>query len=211
MRNFSVLALALLSASPPSLVFGFTSPSFLATTRGGHLQQQHVPRMAAVNGKNDDNNKNDDKESEGINGKSNKKPVNGEVNGEANNMKKKNKRMNRSQFASAEKWLDAAVASTMEEGGFDESSFLVGILGDLHIDPRKMDDYEEGHDHWVPIFQRAKQAHGNVAMVSLGDLGESKNCDHNPDNPDELFAGTTLCHTMAAEFLSSFDVPYEGK
>lgn len=115
----------------------------------------------------------------------------------------------RSSLVSAEEWLDAAVQSTMDEGGFDESSFLVGILGDLHIDPRKMDEYEEGHDHWVPIFQRSKEAHGNVAMVSLGDLGESKNCDHNPDNPSELFAGTTLCHDMASEFLRSFEVPYE--
>ena len=43
----------------------------------------------------------------------------------------------------------------------------------------------------------------------MGDLGESKNCDHNPANPSELFAGTSLCHQMAAEYLSSFDVPYE--
>jgi hypothetical protein len=115
----------------------------------------------------------------------------------------------RSSLASANEWLDAAVQSTLEKGGFDESSFLVGILGDLHIDPRKMDDYVEGRDHWVPIFERAKEAHGNVALVSLGDLGESKNCDHNPANPSELFAGTTQCHEMAAEFLGSFDVPYE--
>jgi hypothetical protein len=115
----------------------------------------------------------------------------------------------RSSLASANEWLDAAVQSTLEKGGFDESSFLVGILGDLHIDPRKMDDYVEGRDHWVPIFERAKEAHGNVALVSLGDLGESKNCGHNPANPSELFAGTTLCHEMAAEFLGSFDVPYE--
>jgi hypothetical protein len=115
----------------------------------------------------------------------------------------------RSSLASANEWLDAAVQSTLEKGGFDESSFLVGILGDLHIDPRKMDDYVEGRDHWVPIFERAKDAHGNVALVSLGDLGESKNCGHNPANPSELFAGTTQCHEMAAEFLGSFDVPYE--
>lgn len=119
------------------------------------------------------------------------------------------KEKDRSVLLPAQDWLDASVQYTEEEGGFDESSFLVGILGDLHIDPRKIDEYQDGHDHWVPIFDRAKEAHGNVALVSLGDLGESKNCDHNPDNPAELFAGTTQCHELAAEFLSSFDVPYE--
>ena len=91
----------------------------------------------------------------------------------------------------------------------DPSVFLVGILGDLHIDPRKMDDYDEGRSHFLPIFEQAKNAHGNVALVSLGDLGESKNCDHNELNPKELFAGTTLCHEMAADYLRTFGVPYE--
>ena len=72
-----------------------------------------------------------------------------------------------------------------------------------------MDEYQEGHDHWVPIFERAKEAHGNAALVSLGDLGESKNCEHNEANPSELFAGTSLCHEIASEFLGSFGVPYE--
>ena len=87
--------------------------------------------------------------------------------------------------------------------------FLVGVLGDLHIDPRKMEDYETGRTQWLPVFDEAKSKHGNVAIVSLGDLGESKNCDHNPTNPSELFAGTTICHEMAAEFLGSMGVPYE--
>ncbi|KAL7484187.1 hypothetical protein ACHAW6_009831 [Cyclotella cf. meneghiniana] len=93
----------------------------------------------------------------------------------------------------------------------DEYSFVVGILGDLHIDPRKMEDYEIGRQHFVSLFDEAKSTLGQdrVALVSLGDLGESKNCDHNPDNPFELFAGTTICHAMAAEYLSSFGVPYE--
>ena len=91
----------------------------------------------------------------------------------------------------------------------DPSSFLVGILGDLHIDPRKMDHYSDGRSHWLPIFEDAKNAHGNAALVSLGDLGESKNCDHNDINPSELFAGTTICHDIASEFLGSFGVPYE--
>jgi len=91
----------------------------------------------------------------------------------------------------------------------DPTAFRVGILGDLHIDPRKMDDYEEGKSHILPILEEGMNKHGNVAVVSLGDLGESKNCDHNPANPAELFAGTTLCHEIAADFLGSFGVPYE--
>ena len=118
-------------------------------------------------------------------------------------------KVDRGSFQNSTEWLDKAVASTLDKGGFDDSSFLVGILGDLHIDPRKYDEYEEGHSHWVPIFDRAKELHGNTALVSLGDLGESKNCDHNPTNPAELFAGTTQCHELAAEFLGSFGVPYE--
>ena len=93
----------------------------------------------------------------------------------------------------------------------DAYSFIVPILGDLHIDPRKMEDYSTGREHIKSIINDAKSKVGNdnVALVSLGDLGESKNCDHNPDNPFELFAGTSKCHTLAADFLNSFDVPYE--
>jgi hypothetical protein len=86
--------------------------------------------------------------------------------------------------------------------------FTVGILGDLHMDPRAMEDYETGRRHWLPIFKQAKERHGNVALVSLGDLGESKSV--RPKETSELFAGTTECHELAAGFLSSFDeVPYE--
>jgi hypothetical protein len=88
-----------------------------------------------------------------------------------------------------------------------EDEFLVGILGDLHIDPRKMEDYATGREQWLPIFEEANGSHGNVALVSLGDLGESKSV--RPEETSELFAGTTECHEMAAEFLGSFGVPYE--
>lgn len=93
----------------------------------------------------------------------------------------------------------------------DPSAFVVGILGDLHIDPRKMEDYEEGRAQWLQVLTEAKETVGkdNVVLVSLGDLGESKNCEHNDANPSELFAGTTLCHEVAAEYLGSFGVPYE--
>lgn len=85
--------------------------------------------------------------------------------------------------------------------------FTVAVLGDLHMDPRKMEDYEIGHSQFVPILENAKKEHGNVALVSLGDLGESKSI--RPKETSELFAGTTECHMLAAEFLGSFGVPYE--
>ena len=87
--------------------------------------------------------------------------------------------------------------------------FIVALLGELHIDPRKLEDYETGRSHFLPIFQEAKSDGKGVFVISLGDLGESKNCDHNPESDSELFAGTTQCHEMAAEFLGSFDVPYD--
>jgi hypothetical protein len=85
--------------------------------------------------------------------------------------------------------------------------FTVGVLGDLHMDPRKMEDYETGREQWMPILEEAKAKHGNVAMCSLGDLGESKSV--RPKETSELFAGTTECHELASEFLGSFGVPYE--
>ena len=88
-----------------------------------------------------------------------------------------------------------------------KDEFVVGILGDLHLDPRKMEDYVTGREHWLPIFEEAKSKHGNVALVSLGDLGESKSV--RPEETSELFAGTTECHELAAEYLGSFGVPYE--
>ena len=96
----------------------------------------------------------------------------------------------------------ATTATTTDE-------YVVGILGDLHIDPRKMEDYAIGKGHFESIFNQAKSDGKGVAIVSLGDLGESKNCGHNPESDSELFAGTTLCHEMAADFLGSFGVPYE--
>lgn len=112
---------------------------------------------------------------------------------------------------------DAAVPTVGSISASDPYSFVVPILGDLHIDPRKMEDYATGREHIRTIIDDVKSQLGSdgdddergVAMVSLGDLGESKNCDHNDENPFELFAGTSQCHNMAADFLGSFGVPYE--
>ena len=97
--------------------------------------------------------------------------------------------------------------SSYSQLAMSSDEFTVAILGDLHIDPRTMEDYETGREHWLKILEEDKAKHGNVALVSLGDLGESKSV--RPDETSELFAGTTECHEVAAEFLSSFGVPYE--
>jgi len=103
-----------------------------------------------------------------------------------------------------------AEAATDVKAAAKSDEYVVAVLGDLHIDPRKMEDYGTGRSHFLPIFDEAKSDGKGVALVSLGDLGESKNCDHNPDSSSELFAGTTQCHELAADFLGSFDgVPYD--
>jgi hypothetical protein len=89
----------------------------------------------------------------------------------------------------------------------EEDAFCVGILGDLHLDPRKMEDYATGREHFLPIFADANERNVPAAICSLGDLGESKSV--RPEETQELFAGTTACHELAAEYLSSFGVPYE--
>jgi len=83
-----------------------------------------------------------------------------------------------------------------------EDEFTVCILGDLHLDPRKMDDYQSGRAHFKPILDDAMSRGVPATLVSLGDLGESKSVD--PETTDELFAGTTQCHELAHEFLQSF-------
>jgi hypothetical protein len=144
---------------------------------------------------------------------------------------KKSKTKTKTKTAAAAAAAAAAANETTVSVGAasrdDPYSFVVPVLGDLHIDPRKMEDYGVGREHVLRIVDDARakfglldddggdasssssSGGGGVAVISLGDLGESKNCDHNPDNPYELFAGTTMCHTMASEFLGSFGVPYE--
>jgi hypothetical protein len=67
--------------------------------------------------------------------------------------------------------------------------FVVGVLGDLHIDPLKMEDCAVSRGHFEPIFAQAKSDGRGVAVVSLGDVAESRNCGHNPESELELFAG----------------------
>ncbi|KAK7236144.1 hypothetical protein SO694_00060050 [Aureococcus anophagefferens] len=89
----------------------------------------------------------------------------------------------------------------------DSDQFCVAVLGDLHMDPRKMEDYATGRSHVVPILEDASDRGVQTALVSLGDLGESKSV--RPEETAELFAGTTACHELAADFLGSFGTDYE--
>ena len=54
----------------------------------------------------------------------------------------------------------------------DPTNYTVAILGDLHIDPRDTEHSYEGRDHVKAILDAAP----NPFLVSLGDLGESKDC-----------------------------------
>lgn len=81
--------------------------------------------------------------------------------------------------------------------------FTVAVLGDLHLDPRYMKDHIEGREHIKAIL--AKEDPNRVAVVSLGDLGESKSVDETT----QLFSGTSSCFQLAREYLSGFNAPYE--
>ena len=78
-------------------------------------------------------------------------------------------------------------------------------MGDLHLDPRFMDDHIEGREHFKKIF--ANEMHKNLAVVSLGDLGESKSVS--PETTSELFAGTTACFELSRDYLTGFGAPFE--
>jgi len=82
--------------------------------------------------------------------------------------------------------------------------YTIAILGDLHFDPRYMKDHIEGREHFKKILEGVNR--DNACVVSLGDLGESKAVY---PNTSELFAGTTKCFELAADYLSGFGVPFE--
>jgi len=85
-----------------------------------------------------------------------------------------------------------------------EDEFTVAILGDLHLDPRNMDDHYMGRQQFMDnVLNNGEKK--NSAVVSLGDLGESKDCT----GSGSLFAGTSECFKLAREFLDGFKVPFE--
>lgn len=79
--------------------------------------------------------------------------------------------------------------------------YTVAILGDLHLDPRYMDDHIVGRQHMMKTLEGYK----NTAVISLGDLGESKSVDETT----QLFSGTSACFKLASEYLEGYGVPYE--
>mmetsp|Transcript_83067 Transcript_83067/g.267692 ORF Transcript_83067/g.267692 Transcript_83067/m.267692 type:complete len:613 (-) Transcript_83067:197-2035(-) len=83
----------------------------------------------------------------------------------------------------------------------DPSAFTLGILGDLHLDPRDTEHSFEGREH----MKKALEGAVRPFVVSLGDLGESKDCNETK----QLFSGTTECFKMAREFLDGFGVKFD--
>ena len=80
----------------------------------------------------------------------------------------------------------------------------MAVLGDLHLDPRDMEDHYAGREHFLKnVLKNGEEE--NSAVVSLGDLGESKDCD----GSGSLFAGTSKCFKLAREYLDGFKVPFE--
>ena len=80
--------------------------------------------------------------------------------------------------------------------------FTVAVLGDLHLDPRDLDHSFEGREHFKTIFEETET---NKFVVSLGDLGESKDCT----GSGSLFAGTTECFKLARDFLDGFGPKFD--
>jgi len=83
----------------------------------------------------------------------------------------------------------------------DPTAFTLGILGDLHIDPRDMDHTLEGRDHMKKILKGSPRPF----LVSLGDLGESKDCTQTK----QLFSGTTPCFELVKDYLDGFGTKYD--
>jgi len=80
--------------------------------------------------------------------------------------------------------------------------YTIAVLGDLHLDPRDLDHSFLGRDHFKEIFAATDTA---KFVVSLGDLGESKDCT----GSGSLFAGTTECFKLAHDFLDGFGPQFD--
>jgi hypothetical protein len=85
--------------------------------------------------------------------------------------------------------------------GYDD--WTVSVLGDLHLDPRYMDDHYAGREHMLKVLEDGTRK--NACVVSLGDLGESKSVDETK----QLYAGTSGCLSFAREYLDGYKVPFE--
>uniref|UniRef100_A0A0G4H8L3 Uncharacterized protein n=1 Tax=Chromera velia CCMP2878 TaxID=1169474 RepID=A0A0G4H8L3_9ALVE len=83
----------------------------------------------------------------------------------------------------------------------EEDEFTVAVLGDLHLDPRYMEDHIEGRQQLQGILC----ASPSPCVVSLGDLGESKSVDQT----EQIFSGTSASFRLASAYLNSYGYPFE--
>jgi len=83
---------------------------------------------------------------------------------------------------------------TLPEG---ENPYTIAIFGDLHVDPRDTEHLMEGREHM--------KATNPDFLVSLGDLGESKDCTETK----QLYAGTTECFKLVRDYFDGFGVPFD--
>merc|ERR1719487_2182893 len=79
--------------------------------------------------------------------------------------------------------------------------YTLAILGDLHLDPRDLDHSFEGRAHMKKILDESP----NPFVVSLGDLGESKDCTQT----QQLFSGTSDCFKLSRQFFDGFGHPFD--
>lgn len=84
-----------------------------------------------------------------------------------------------------------------------KDEYTVAVLGDLHLDPRYMEDHIQGRDHILKILKNGTLP--NSCVVSLGDLGESKSVDETK----QLYAGTSKCFKFTRDYLDGFNAPFE--
>ena len=77
------------------------------------------------------------------------------------------------------------------------SRYTIAIFGDLHVDPRDTEHLLEGREHM--------KATNPDFLVSLGDLGESKDCTETK----QLYAGTTECFKLVRDYFDGFGVPFD--
>ena len=70
------------------------------------------------------------------------------------------------------------------------------------MDPRDLDHSYEGRSHFKEIFDSADT---EKFVVSLGDLGESKDCT----GSGSLFAGTSECFKLCRDFLDGFGASFD--
>ena len=83
-----------------------------------------------------------------------------------------------------------------------KADYTVAVLGDLHLDLRNMDDYEVGREHVKALLEEERENGAITALVSLGDLGESKSV--RPEETQELFAGVYALHISPNSATPSF-------